>query len=191
MDIVAAIVTHTEPAELMKPTDRSLHHPAIHTQAAAVGRPPLGQLRVDPAVPQLLPLLFVIKAPVPHHMVRAFPGVAGLAGDRRNGIHQRHGLIGVRSVRRDGIDDQGHALTVGENRVFAAQFRAIDGAGTGFFTPADGADMARVHDEPFEVDPVRRTEVVQQDLVDLVPDARGLPVAKRFQQVMPQPQPIS
>ena len=101
-------------------------------------------------------------------MVRAFPGVAGLAGDRRNGIHQRHGLIGVRSVRRDGIDDQGHALTVGENRVFAAQFRAIDGAGTGFFTPADGADMARVHDEPFEVDPVRRTEVVQQDLVDLV-----------------------
>ena len=51
--------------------------------------------------------LFVIKAPVPHHMVRAFPGVAGLAGDRRNGIHQRHGLIGVRSVRRDGIDDQG------------------------------------------------------------------------------------
>ena len=51
--------------------------------------------------------------------------------------------------------------------------------------------MARVHDEPFEVDPVRRTEVVQQDLVDLVPDARGLPVRKRFQQVMPQPQPIS
>ena len=111
-------------------------------------------------------------------MVRAFPGVAGLAGDRRNGIHQRHGLIGVRSVRRDGIDDQGHALTVGENRVFAAQFRAIDGAGTGFFTPADGTDMARVHHEPFEVDPVRRTEVVQQDLVDLVPDARGLPVAQ-------------
>ena len=148
MDIVAAIVTHTEPAELMKPTDRSLHHPAIHTQAAAVGRPPLGQLRVDPAVPQLLPLLFVIKAPVPHHMVRAFPGVAGLAGDRRNGIHQRHGLIGVRSVRRDGIDDQGHALTVGENRVFAAQFRAIDGAGTRlsslcsfrtlYFTPESG-----------------------------------------------------
>ena len=48
MDIVAAIVTHTEPAELMKPTDRSLHHPAIHTQAAAVGRPPLGQLRSIP-----------------------------------------------------------------------------------------------------------------------------------------------
>ena len=66
----------------MKPVHRSLHHPAIHTQAAAVGRPPLGYLRVDPAVSQLLPLLFVIKAPVPHHMVRAFPGVAGLAGDR-------------------------------------------------------------------------------------------------------------
>ena len=82
-------------------------------------------------------------------------------------------------------------MTVGENRVFAAQFRAIDGAGTGFFTPADGADMARVHDEPFEVDPVRRTEVVQQDLVDLVPAPAACQSRKRFQQVMPQPQPIS
>ena len=36
-----------------------------------------------------------------------------------------------------------------------------------------------------------QNEVVQQDLVDLVQDARGLPIAKRFQQVMPQPQPIS
>ena len=39
----------------------------------------------------------------------------------------------------------------------------------------------------FEVDPVRRTEVVQQDLVDLVPDARGLPVAKWFHRLTPQP----
>ena len=134
-----------------------------------MGRPPLGQLRVDAAVPQLLPLLLVIKAPVAHHVVRVFPGVAGLTSDGRDGIYQRHGLIGVRSVRRDGVDDQRHALTIGENRVFAAQFRAINGTGTRFFTPADGADMARVHDEPLEVDPVRMTEVVQQDLVDLVP----------------------
>ena len=38
MDIVAAIVTHTEQAELMKRTDGSLHHGAMHAQAAAVGR---------------------------------------------------------------------------------------------------------------------------------------------------------
>src|SRR5438105_2079026 len=54
MDVFTKIITHPQPAVLMKPTDRSLHDPAVHTQATAVRRPTLGQLRVDPAVAQLL-----------------------------------------------------------------------------------------------------------------------------------------
>jgi hypothetical protein len=57
--------------------------------------------------------------------------------------------VDVRSVRHDRIDDQGQSLTVDEKRVFGAEFRAIDGAGADFFTPADSADMGCVHDDPF------------------------------------------
>ena len=69
MDVIAAIVTHTQPAELMKPANRSFHDPTIDTKTTTVGRAPFGQLRVDPAVGHLLPLLLVIKAPVADHMI--------------------------------------------------------------------------------------------------------------------------
>src|SRR5262245_6438880 len=51
VDVVAAVIPDAQPAELMKPADRSLHHPTIHPQAAAVRRAPLGQLGVDAALP--------------------------------------------------------------------------------------------------------------------------------------------
>src|SRR5262249_50480659 len=64
MDVVTQVITHTEPSELMQPAIRPFHHPAKHPQSTPMGRAPLGQLRVDPAVAQLLPLLLVIKAAV-------------------------------------------------------------------------------------------------------------------------------
>src|SRR6516165_8971914 len=64
----------------MEPTDRPLDHPAVHTQATAVGRPPLGQLRVDPPAAQLLSLVLIVEAPVAQGAVRAAPGVTRPAG---------------------------------------------------------------------------------------------------------------
>src|SRR3954453_5467800 len=103
----------------MEPTDRSLHYPAIDTQATAVGCSTLGQLRLDATGTQLLPLLLIIEAPVAHGAIRTLPGMAGLAGDRRDGIHQWHGLVRIGRVRRDRIDDQGYASAIGEHRVLA------------------------------------------------------------------------
>src|SRR5262249_36575679 len=145
MDVVAGIEPYPQPAELMDPTDRSLDHPAIDTQATAVGRPPLGQLRVDPPATQLLPLLLVVKAAVAHGIVRTAPGVTGSAGDGGNGIDQRHGQVGVGRVRRDRVDDQGDTLAIGDDRVLAPRPRAVYGAGAGLLTPADGADVTGVH----------------------------------------------
>src|SRR5438034_10043904 len=99
-----------------------------------------------------LPLLFVIEASVAHRMIRALAGVARLAGDGGHGIQQRHGLVEVRPVRGQGVDHQGDAFPVGEDRVFAPGFRAIDGAGTRFLAAADSADMGRICEEPLEVD---------------------------------------
>lgn len=105
-------------------------------------------------------------------------GRARTAADRRDGIDQRHGQVGVRRVRRDRLDDQGDALAVGGDRVFAPGSRAIHGAGAGLFTSTDGSDVTGVDDEPLEVDLVSMPEPGQQDLVDAAPDARGLPVAQ-------------
>jgi hypothetical protein len=162
----------------MKPTDRSLDHPAIHTQATAVGRASLGQLRVDPAAAQLLALSFIVEAAVAHRMVRALTRRARLAGDGGNRIDQRHGQVGVGRVRRDRIDHQGHALAVGGDRVFAPGPRPIHGTRSGLFTPTHGADVTGIDDESLEVDLVGVSEVGQQDLVNLIPDAGGLPVAQ-------------
>ena len=82
-------------------------------------------------------------------------------------------------------------MAVGDDRVLAARPRAVDGTRTGFFTPADGADVTRVHDEPFEVDPVRGTEVVNKIWWIWSQTPAACQSRKRFQQVMPQPQPIS
>jgi hypothetical protein len=38
--------------------------------------------------------------------------------------------------------------------------------------------MGSVDDEPLKIDLVGMTQVSQQDLMDLIPDARGLPVAQ-------------
>src|SRR4051812_40540759 len=178
MDIITPIKPHTQPAELMEPTDRSLHYPAIDTQATAAGCSTLGQLRLDATGTQLLPLLLIIEAPVAHDAVRTLAGVAGLAGDRRDGVHQGGGLVGVGRVRRDRINDQRYTAAIGEHRVFAPGSRAIYGAGAGLFAPADGPDMAGVGDEPREVDLVGTTELGQEDLLDLAPDPGGLPVAQ-------------
>src|SRR5262249_34195921 len=81
-------------------------------------------------------------------------------------------------VRRDRLDDQGDALAVGDDRVLAPRPRAVHRAGAGLFAPADGADVAGVHDEPTEVDLVGSPEPGQQDLLDSAPAAGGLPVAQ-------------
>src|SRR6185312_5246014 len=178
MDVVARLEPHPQPAELMEPTDRPLDHPAIHTQAAAVGRTPLGQLRVDPPVAQLLPLPLIVEAAVAHGAVRAVAGVSRPAGDRGDGIDQGYGQVGVGRVRRYRIDDQGDALAVGDDRVLAPRPRAVHGAGAGLLAPADGPDMAGVDHEPTEVDLVGATEAGQEDLLDPIPDAGGLPIAQ-------------
>src|SRR5262249_50833275 len=76
------------------------------------------------------------------------------------------------------LEDQGDALAIGKDRVLAAGFRAIDGAGAGLLAPAPGADVARVGEEPGEVNLVGAAEGSQEDAVDLVPDPGGPPVGE-------------
>src|SRR5436190_1625876 len=76
------------------------------------------------------------------------------------------------------VHDQRDSLALGPHRVFAALFPPVDGTGTGLLAPAHGADVAGVHDEAVEVELVRMAQPCQQDRLDRVPDAGGLPVAQ-------------
>src|SRR5262249_1705569 len=169
---------HAQPAELMEPTDRSFDDPAIHAQTTAVGGATLGQFRLDPAIAQLLSLPLIVESPVAHRLVRAPAGPTRRARGGGGGTQHGGGQVGVGRGGRDRVDDQGHTLAVGDDRVFAPRLRAVYGAGAGLLTSAHGADVPGVDDEPLEVDPVGPPEVGQQDRVDPVPGAGGLPVAQ-------------
>src|SRR3954470_9802605 len=47
MDDGQAVIADAQPTQSLEPTDGSLHHPADSSQAAAVRRPPLGDVRFD------------------------------------------------------------------------------------------------------------------------------------------------
>src|SRR5258707_1058633 len=98
MDVVPEVITHAEPTKLMKPTNRSFYYPAIHAQATPMRRTPLGQLWVDAAVAQFLSFLLVVKTPVAQDFVWTLTWMSRLPSDGRYGLHQRHGLVGVRRI---------------------------------------------------------------------------------------------
>ena len=54
MDVSTALVADPQPAELVQPAQGSLHHPAVHSQTAAVFRAPSSQGLRDVAPAQFL-----------------------------------------------------------------------------------------------------------------------------------------
>ena len=53
MDLVAAVVTDEQPFELVQPGEGALDDPAVAAKAGAVLGVAMGDLRSDPALPQL------------------------------------------------------------------------------------------------------------------------------------------
>ena len=49
MNVGAALVAHPQPADLMQPPQGPFHHPAVHSQPAAVFRAPPSQGERDVA----------------------------------------------------------------------------------------------------------------------------------------------
>ena len=178
MNVITEIIAYPEPTELMKPTNRSFHDPTKYSQPTSVGCSAFGQLGIDAPLPQLLPLFLVVIAPVTQDFVRPRARVPWLTADGGHGLHQGHGLVGVGGVRGQDVDDQRNPLAIGQDFVFTAQFAPIHGARAGFFTSTDGTDMGTVYDKPLEVEVVGMAQVRQENLVDLVPEARRLPIAQ-------------
>ena len=128
-------VAHVEPAKSVKPGQRALHDPARASEAAAVRRPALGELRLDPASMQRVAMRLRIVSPVALDQVGLAPGSAGAAAERWNGIDQRHQLSNIVPVGAGEQRRQRDPACFGENVMFRPRLTAIGWVRSSFFPP--------------------------------------------------------
>src|SRR5687767_12155503 len=89
VNVVPTIIPELEVAVLMQPTLRTLDHPAVLAQAAAMQRAPLGQQRLAPAPPQLTSMRLGVVSSVALDPIEPSPRMAAFASHRRNCVEQR------------------------------------------------------------------------------------------------------
>ena len=129
MNVGAALPADTQSAKLMQPAQASLHHPTRLAESAAMLGIAMRQHRGDSPSAEFPPMGLGIVRAVALHAVRPTPRATGLAGNRRDVIHQRHQLGHIVTVRRGERERQREALRVGEKVVFRATPSAVRGIG--------------------------------------------------------------
>lgn len=178
MDIGAALESRAQPAHLVKPRERALYHPTLLSQTRTVWRTASGDTRADATCPQPAPVPLGVVASVSQQSLRTPARASTLTAYRRHSAHQAVQLRGVVTVGRRDMLGQRHALSVGNDVVFAAPFAPIHGAWSCLLSCMDGTHRRRVDHSTSPVDTVRTAQPRQQLSMQPVPHARGLPVAK-------------
>ena len=104
MNVGPPLVADAQPAELMQPSQGSLNHPTIDSEAAAVLGEALGQDRLDPQRVQCLSVRFRVISSVSLNLVRSPTRAASPAPNWWNGLHQGQQLGHVMTIssRQDG-----------------------------------------------------------------------------------------
>ena len=128
-------VAHVKTAKSVKPGQRALHDPARAAQAAAVRRPALGELGVDPASMQRIAVRLRIVSSVALDQPRLSHGATRTAAERRNRVDERQQLGNVVAVRRGQQRRQRDAARLGENVVLRPRLTAIGWVRSSFFPP--------------------------------------------------------
>ena len=135
MNVGSPLIADAQPAELMQPSQGSLNHPTIDSEAAAVLGEALGQDRLDPQRAQCLAARFRVISSVSLNLVRSPTRAASPAPNWWNVLHQGQQLGHVMTIssRQDG--GQGDSLGVGNQVVFAPQLAPVSGIGPSFPPP--------------------------------------------------------
>ena len=110
MDVVAAVVADKQSLELVEPGEGALNDPARAAQAGAMLGPAAGDLGLDPALPELTPVLVVVVAAVGGDALRPLSRTANLSPNRRHPLNQRDQLgdvVAVAARDRPGERDPG------------------------------------------------------------------------------------
>src|SRR5690348_3987009 len=119
----------------MQPGQCPFDDPAGSAESAAVGCPPLRELRLDPAVTEQIAMRLRIVAPVALNERRLVDGRAGAPPQRWNAIDQWDQLGHVVPIGRGHNGGQGNALRLGENVMFRPRLTAIGWVRSSFFPP--------------------------------------------------------
>jgi hypothetical protein len=190
MDMCAAIITNSQSAELMEPTQRAFHDPAKSAQTAAVRCTAMGDGRCDAAGPQLHAMEIGIERAVGVQQVGALSRSSALAFHRQHGIDQRNQLGDIMAAGRGEADGQRGALGIGKNVVFRAGLAAIRRIRAGFFAPPTARTLllsTAARDQSIKSACCKRVNNTWCSFLH-TPDSHHS--CSRFHKVMPQ-QPIS
>ena len=95
MDFSSSIITRSQSFVLMQPRQRTLNHPALNAQAAAMLRVAFRQHRFNPFAAQPLAMRLRVIASIALQLARPLARTAALAAHRRDLEHQRFQLSDV------------------------------------------------------------------------------------------------
>ena len=135
VNVIPPFEADPQSAVLVKPTEGSLYHPAENPQPASVFGPPLCQHRLDAQFSKSVAVRLGVIRPISLNFLRTTSRPTGLAGHRRDGLHQGKKLGDIVTVRPRQTHHQRDAVGVGQDVVFGARFSSIRGIRTRFRPP--------------------------------------------------------
>src|SRR5437899_619197 len=109
----------------MQPTYCSFHNPTINAQPTPMLRPALGQMWFDSQPCQKLTGWLTVVRAIGVQLIGPRTRTTRLATNRRDVGDQRQEFHDVRRVGGGEFDLQGHALSFGQDVVFAAELPPI------------------------------------------------------------------
>jgi hypothetical protein len=191
VDVIAAFVANAEAAELMQPGNRSFNHPASFTQSTAMFGVPTSQVRSNTTAAKFVAVRLRIVTTVSLDASGSMTWPTCLAGDRRNGFHQRQKLSYVVRVRAGKRSGQWNARRIRNDMVLAPRFAAIRRVRAGFCPPSTARTL--------ELSTTARDQSIWSAALSSVSNnscsRSQTPAAcqsrNRRQQVIPHPQPNS
>jgi hypothetical protein len=127
---------------LMQPGERTLNHPTIDAQSAAVLGIAFGQNRFDAALFQRVAMRLRVVSAIPQDLIRTPSRAAWFSGDRWNRVDQRQQLGYVVTVRAGEFRGQRNALRIGDEVMLRPAFSAICRIRTGLRPPKTARTLA-------------------------------------------------
>jgi hypothetical protein len=164
-------------AKAVQPGDRPLRHPAKDTQAAAVFRPPLGELRLHPTLAQFLAMRLRIICPIRVQLLWTTLWLT-VRIQRPATVHQRQQFLDLRDVGGRDVARQGYAIGIDEDMLLDAGASAIRGIFAASFDALEGAGVGAIDGCSRPIDAVGIVQALEQDLVQAWPDTGLIPVAE-------------
>jgi len=187
----STFVAHVETAKSVEPSQRALHDPPRAAEAAAVRRPALRQLGVDPASMQRIAMGLRIVSPVALDQAGFAPGPTGAAAQRRNGVDQGQQLGDVVPVGTGEHRRQRDPARLGENVMFRSRLTAIGWVRSSFFPPRSARTEALSTTARARSNWPRRRSSASNTACNRRQTPTRCHRTSRRQQVLPDPHPIS